>query len=101
MAKFEVEMVAFKSQDYGYGIRTVVVPDGELTGVTDNDLGRIYYWGQNDFQSQQIPSVSVGDVIRYDKRRYLVKTVGFEEVGLDEKGGFLRGYGLERTEKRP
>lgn len=101
MIKFEVEMVAFKAQGHDYGIRTVEVPTEELTGNSKKDLDQIYYWGQNDFQPQQIPSVSVGDIIRYKKRRFLVKTVGFEKVGIDEKGGLLRGYGLQQLEKSP
>jgi hypothetical protein len=100
MAKFEVEMVAFKSQGEDYGIRTVEVPDKELTGKWENDLERVFYWGQNDFQPQRTPSVSCGDIIRYEGRRYLMKAIGFEEVGPDEKGGFLKGYGLQRIEKK-
>lgn len=99
MAKFEVEMVAFKHQGHDHGIRTVEVPAEELTQDWKKDVERIYYWGQNDFQPQQIPSVSVGDIIRYEGRRYLVKVVGFEEIGPDEEGGFFRGYGLH-LEKR-
>ena len=91
MTNFEVEMAAF---DKG-NIRIVQVPEKEVTGVTDRDLERIYHWGQNDFQPKMSPSVSVGDVIRYEKKRYIVSTVGFSEIPPEEKGGLEKGYGFK------
>jgi hypothetical protein len=99
MAKFEVEMVAFKRNGEDYGIRIVDVPDKELTHKWENDLERVFYWGHNEVQSQKVPSISCGDIVRYSGRRYLVKVIGFEEIGPDEEGGFLRGYGLEQIKK--
>ena len=80
MAMFEVELRAFKQGQ----IRQVEVPDKELVGK--NDLGAlelIFKYGQNDFQPMQLPSVSMGDIVRYGGKRHLVLGVGFSEVPND------------------
>jgi hypothetical protein len=43
-------------------------------------LDRTFYWGQNDFQNKPCRSVSVGDIIRLNGRRFVVKNVGFAQV---------------------
>jgi hypothetical protein len=73
---FEVEMRAFGKPGE---VRKVNIPDDQITG-TDSDLDLIFYFGQNDFQPQQHPSVSVGDVIRFGKRKVIVAPVGFEDI---------------------
>jgi hypothetical protein len=84
----EVEMQAFG----GGGIRTVVIPVVEGVGqstespfwrdlTTDQKLDHIFFYGQNDFQP--VPnhcSVSVGDIIRLEGKRYRVDAVGFTEI---------------------
>jgi len=73
---FEVEMRAFGNPGE---VRKVNVPDDQITG-TESDLNLIFQYGQNDFQPQQHPSVSVGDVIRFGNRKVLVAPIGFENI---------------------
>lgn len=62
-------------------IRVVEVPDSELTGKLVEDLGKIFYYGQNDFQNDpEHCSVSAGDVVRYHGARYLIEPIGFQPV---------------------
>ncbi len=84
----EVEMQAFG----GGRIRTVVITVAEGVGqttespfwrdlTTDQKLDHIFYYGQNDFQPvANHCSVSVGDIIRLEGKRYRVDAVGFSEV---------------------
>jgi len=71
----QVELCAFTKGE----IRTVGVPDDEAKAckTTGELLERVFYWGQNDVQSKPLPSVSVGDVVRLDGKRYQVADVGF------------------------
>ena len=73
----EVEMHAF-----GDGkIRIVTLPDGI---PADQYLGATFQYGQNDFQPQPMPSVSVGDIIRLpDGTRHAVLGCGFAQVAAD------------------
>jgi hypothetical protein len=87
MAQFQVYMLAFNGPDK---IRTVSVPDSEVDRAIarnpkksdriDAVLGLIYHYGQNDVQTLQVQSVSIGDVIRYAGGMYVVQTVGFAEI---------------------
>jgi hypothetical protein len=79
---FEVEMNAFQD---GL-IREVKVDPQEMApNDLDQNLEQIFYYGQNDFQPVEGRcSVSVGDVIRFNGSRFLVKGVGFKEVKEDE-----------------
>lgn len=43
-------------------------------------LDLVFYWGQNDFQAVNVPSVSVGDVIHWSGKTYRVASVGFERL---------------------
>ena len=84
----EVEMQAFG----GGRIRTVVIPAVEGVGqttkspfwgdlTTEQRLDHIFYYGQNDFQPvANHRSVSVGDIIRLEGKRYRVDAVGFTEI---------------------
>jgi hypothetical protein len=84
----EVEMQAFD----GGRLRTVVIPVAEGVGqttespfwrdlTTDQKLDHIFYYGQNDFQPvANHCSVSVGDIIRLEGKRYRVDAVGFTEI---------------------
>ncbi len=64
-------------------IREVDIPDGDFY-VVEVTLDSIFYWGQNDFQPKQHPSVSVGDVIELEEKFYLVKAIGFEELSKEQ-----------------
>jgi hypothetical protein len=78
---FEVEMNAFADGK----IREVRVPGEEMlkAGSVDDVLELVFHFGQNDFQPVQgLPSVSVGDVIRYKNKRYEVDCFGFSLVGV-------------------
>lgn len=91
---FEVEMLAFGEPGE---IRRVDVPD-EHANQEDihNVLEGVFYWGQNDFQPQQHPSVSAGDVIRCRGENWLVAGVGFKKL-TDEQLTQYRG--VERRDR--
>ena len=89
------EIVTIEVEMQGLGgerIRTVVIPVAEGVGqttespfwrdlTTDQKLDHIFYYGQNDFQPvANHCSVSVGDIIRLEGKRYRVDAVGFTEI---------------------
>ena len=66
--------------NFGNGeIRPVEIPDGAI--VT---LDMIYSCGQNNSFNRHLnmPSVSKGDIIHFEGKKFIVKSIGFEE--LDE-----------------
>jgi hypothetical protein len=84
---FEVEMNAFMDGQ----IREVTVPweTFETLETTEQVLEAVFKWGQNDYQPQDMCSVSMGDVIRlsgFDRRgvevieRYEVAMFGFDKL---------------------
>jgi hypothetical protein len=88
MVTIEVETQAFGDAKH----RTVVIPVAGGVGqttespfwrdlTTDQKLDHIFYYGQNDFQPvANDRSVSVGDIIRLEGKRYRVDAVGFTEI---------------------
>lgn len=91
----EVEMVAFEPVGKTFGIREVEIPDEEACRASQDKLFElVFHYGQNDVQPKRTPSVSVGDVIRLDKRRFLVASTGFRELKEGETGGINKGYGF-------
>jgi hypothetical protein len=91
----EVEMVAFEPVGKDFGVREVEIPDEEACRASQDKLFElVFHYGQNDVQPKRTPSVSVGDVIRLDKRRFLVTMKGFHELGEGEGGGINKGYGF-------
>jgi len=67
-------------------VRLVTVPDYELNGVLSHDLEKIFYYGQNIVQpNDKRVSVSMGDIIWKDGRRFLIMAEGFEEMGPKDK----------------
>jgi hypothetical protein len=108
----EVEMVAFKEEGKDFGIRMVEIPDKEAVRLPEEKLlDLVYLYGQNDLEEirarhllpahgvvlnpdGKFPSISVGDVIRLDGRRFLVGSMRFKEIGPEGKGGWKEGYGL-------
>lgn len=82
----EVEMHAFANG----AIRRVEIPseDKRLDPTNFDALcGLAFEYGQNDFQRQNMPSVSVGDIIRVPRgdtfRRVAVMPIGFKDVADD------------------
>lgn len=73
----EVEMRAFGKPGE---IRKVELPDKDSGLPVDQLLESVFYWGQNDFQPQEHPSVSSGDVVRIGSERYLCCTIGWEKL---------------------
>lgn len=65
-------------------IREVEVNDCFLVEGTDYFLDEVFAAGQNDIQAQQHPSVSIGDVIEYDSKLFLVCMVGYKEISEEE-----------------
>lgn len=49
-----------------------------------HNLSLIYKYGQNEFQPQNLPSVSVGDQIYYGNYMYVVMGLGFERKATDK-----------------
>jgi len=79
--KFNVYMCAFMNSE----IRIVDVPDSELGETVNEQLGKIFYYGQNDHQViSNRCSVSAGDVIEYRDSLYLVMGVGFLKISAQE-----------------
>jgi len=72
----EVEMLAFGKLGE---IREVEVPLNEDSSV-NQILEAAFQYGQNDFQPKNHPSVSVGDVVRIGKDRYLCCSIGWEKL---------------------
>ncbi len=72
----EVELNTFGG---GRTIRKVEVPDDEWRAAgTEARLELAFQYGQNDFQPQPLPSVSVGDVVRLEGERWAVAPCGWE-----------------------
>ncbi len=81
---FVVHMTAFMSRET---VRIVEVPDDEIENLPDSGiLEKIFHYGQNDFQPQEIlPSVSVGDIIKLRQHEYwMVLATGFRKLTLQE-----------------
>ena len=66
--------------DYRSFVRNVDVPVEEVTSNVMEVLEKIFYYGQNDFQPKQSPSVSVGDVAVVNDKYYLCESFGWKEI---------------------
>jgi hypothetical protein len=85
MPKFEVELNMFLPGT----IRVVTVPRSAIREHIKNKqtfeiLEKVFYYGQNDFQPQELPSVSAGDVIRFKDERFMVLSLGFRKLKENE-----------------
>jgi hypothetical protein len=80
-----VEMWAFEDGR----IRTVVIPDEKIREEAPHNgiLELVFYYGQNEIQPLGICSVSVGDVVLLNGKRFRCAISGWEE--LDEEA-YLR-----------
>jgi hypothetical protein len=79
-------------------IREVEVESNHKNTPTDVILNDIFYFGQNDIQPKEHPSVSMGDIIELKERDetfyYLVMATGFHQMTPTELIEFLH---TERT----
>lgn len=90
--KIKVELWAFENGK----IREVDIPDdGERKEC--EILNLVYHYGQNDIQPQQMPSVSVADVILYNDNRYVVIGMGFHKMTEDEYQYHIKLPRLDRN----
>lgn len=98
MATFRVRMIAFEdtNPDGSIKVREVDVPDNLLTGKFP-DLDRIFHFGQNDFQPKDFCSVSVGDVIEFQGKLFVVRPTGFGEISEMD---YLELATIERRERQ-
>jgi len=84
-ASYGVEMLAFTDPVV---VRTVRIPASELEklagGPQEKVLEAIYKWGQNEYQPEEYPSVSPGDVIHYGGHAWMVADVGFIKLTQNE-----------------
>jgi hypothetical protein len=87
--KINVLMLAFGRENE---VREVEVPDEKAENNQNIDvvLDLVYYYGQNDFQPQNHPSVSMADVIVYNDEKYLVCYAGFRKLTEIEFDEFLK-----------
>ena len=77
-----VHQLAFHNGD-AVKIRRVTIPEESGRSILEQ-LEDIFHFGQNDFQPQQLYSVSVGDVIELDGQYYLVAMVGFYKMTAEQ-----------------
>lgn len=88
MIAVEVEMLAWT----GGAIRVVDVPATEEEWAKQTLISKLeatFYYGQNDFQPKPFPSVSPGDVVRLDGRRWRVDGIGWSELVDDREEKLL------------
>ena len=80
--KIEVELTLYRRIHPDKGIRVVEVQSDDLERreSLSSQLDLIFIEGQNDFHPQDRPSVSMGDIIRFDGDRYLILAVGFRKL---------------------
>ena len=74
--KVEVEMLAFGNGD----IRIVSLDDSVKNMEVEEQLDQVFMFGQNDAQPLNMPSVSMGDVIRLNGERFKIAMFGFEKI---------------------
>jgi hypothetical protein len=80
-----VHMFAFAEPNDRSKIRKVFIDDTKAEYASQDELlEAVFHYGQNDFQPQQIPSVSVGDVIQQNNKYFMVKSLGFEEISKEQ-----------------
>lgn len=91
--KIQVEMLAF--MDNGV-FREVEIPDVEIPNQNAL-LDQVFYYGQNDFQPRPFPSVSVGDVVYLEDKKFLIKGSGFKELSEEDYEGFCQLPQRDRT----
>lgn len=89
--KVQVFLFAFESKGV---IRYVDVPDKDISRVNSptEKCDLAFYWGQNDFQPQNVRSVSCGeDVVAIDNEFWMVEGVGFSKITQEDFDGLKAG----------
>jgi hypothetical protein len=93
---YEVEMWAFMEG----AVRKVTI-EGKTDLYADELvpqlLEEIFYWGQNEVQPLEMPSVSVGDVARMGDDRWLCCSVGWKKLTHEEYVAYTRMSQVERV----
>ena len=95
---YEVEMWAFCNG----AVRKVDVPLVDMKSIDDSQkdsltLEAIFYWGQNDFQPQDMPSVSVGDIAQLaPNSRWLCCSLGWRKLDADE---YIEYINMDKTDR--
>lgn len=97
MAKFTVHMLAYQPE---YKTRIVEVPEDQLRKTSSGEevLSMIFHFGQNDFRP--VPdtcSVSMGDVIEYDGKLYLIKPIGYAKMTIEQYTKYVQMPRRDRT----
>ena len=79
-----VYMYAFN--DHKGVIRYVEIIEDVTTISKDisSILELVFYWGQNIHQPRECYSVSVGDVIAFNNKYYMILNCGFKEMNREE-----------------
>ena len=77
-------------------IRMVEVPDDRWTDNNEKNLDIVFQYGQNDFQPQNHPSVSVGDIIELDNQFFMVRPIGFLGLTHDQ---YMEYTGKDRRDR--
>lgn len=80
----QVEMLAFMENGT---FREVEILDVEIQNQ-EAFLDLVFYYGQNDFQPRQMSSVSVGDIIYLNGKKFLIKGAGFKELSEEDYQNF-------------
>lgn len=63
----------------------------------DRILNEVFYWGQNDHQSKECPSVSVGDVIHIIGKYFRVASIGFEPLTVPDYADYREVDARDRS----
>jgi hypothetical protein len=100
-AKVQLQMMEVKEMiitihllayDHLERFREVLIPTERMAKIAllpedkklSSILDAVFYYGQNDFQPQEMPSVSAGDVIFWNDQIFKVMGVGFHKMtGLE------------------
>ena len=87
--KIKVEMLAFNQQP-GF-FREVEMPDETSYETQASLLEGVFMWGQNEVQPiSGVYSVSVGDIIYLNGKRFLILATGFKEMSDADYEGYLK-----------
>lgn len=60
------------------------IPNCHDSNYLEELLELVFHYGQNDFQPQRCPSVSVGDVAVIDDRHFLCAAVGWKQISAEK-----------------